>query len=146
LSKENIPYLIIGGMAVGVLGEPRMTQDIDLIIFTSKNAIPELLDKLKRNGFLLNKKTALENVKQRGAFRIEYKGLWVDMIISSSEFEESAFKRKKRITLFNKKVNIPSPEDLILLKIVSGREKDILDTKSIIIRYRKKLDTKYLEH
>ncbi len=61
LSKEKIPYIIIGGMAVGVLGEPRMTQDIDLIIFTSKNAIPELLDKLKRNSFLLNNKSSLRN-------------------------------------------------------------------------------------
>lgn len=29
LDKENISYLIIGGLAAGVWGEPRMTQDLE---------------------------------------------------------------------------------------------------------------------
>lgn len=39
LEKEKIPYLLIGGLAVGVLGEPRMTQDVDPIIFIPKKLL-----------------------------------------------------------------------------------------------------------
>jgi len=145
LEKQKIPYLIIGGLAVGVLGEPRMTQDIDLIIFILKDFVSKLLDKVKNEGYSVNKKLALKEAYQKGTFRIEYKRLWVDMIISSTEFENSALKRKKQITLFGKKVNFPSPEDLILLKIIPGREKDILDAKTVIERHGNKLDKKYLE-
>ncbi|MBI4412577.1 MAG: hypothetical protein HY541_08850 [Deltaproteobacteria bacterium] len=30
LEKEKVPYFVLGGLAVGVLGEPRFTLDIDL--------------------------------------------------------------------------------------------------------------------
>ena len=34
---------------------------------------------------------------------------------------------------------------MIILKIVVGREKDMLDAKSILIRHKNKLDRKYME-
>lgn len=36
-------------------------------------------------------------------------------------------------------------EDFILLKIIPGRDKDILDVKSVIERHKGKLDKRYLE-
>ncbi len=33
IEEAKIEYLIIGGIAVGVFGEPRFTQDVDIIIF-----------------------------------------------------------------------------------------------------------------
>ena len=145
LEKQKIPYLIIGGLAVGVLGEPRMTQDIDLIIFIPKNDLPKLLDKIKKDGFSVNKKIALKDAYQKGTFRMDFEGLWVDLIISSTEFENSAFKRKIKTELFGKRVYFPSPEDLVLLKVVPGREKDLLDARTIIERHKGKLDKKYIE-
>lgn len=122
-----------------------MTLDVDLIIFIPKKDVPNLLEKAKNEGFAINKKAALNDASLKGAFRIDYLGLWVDILISSTEFENSAFKRKKRIQLLGKKVNLPSPEDLILLKLIPGRERDILDAQSIVERHRNKLDKKYLE-
>ena len=34
---------------------------------------------------------------------------------------------------------------MILLEIIPGRDKDLLDAKSIVLRYKGKLDTDYLE-
>lgn len=145
LKKEKIPYLLIGGLAVGVLGEPRMTQDIDLIIFVPKKSAPEVIKKATKAGFWANITSATKDIELKGAFRLDFDNLWVDIIISSTEFENSAFKRKKQIKLLGKKAFIPSPEDLILLKLIPGRDKDILDVKSIIERYKGKLDKLYLE-
>jgi len=145
LEKEKIPYLLIGGLAAGVLGEPRMTQDIDLIIFAPKKSVPEIIKKAVNEGFQANSRVILNDVELKGAFRLDFDGLWTDIIISSTKFEESAFKRKKQITLLGRKTFIPSAEDLILLKLIPGREKDMLDIKSIIERQKGKLDRKYLE-
>lgn len=145
LEKEKIPYLLIGGLAVGILGEPRMTQDIDLILFIPKTSIPNFLKKLKNEGFGFNLHAVLKDLELKGAFRISYQELWVDFIVSSTAFENSAFKRKTKVKLLGKTVNIPSPEDLILLKLIPGRERDILDAKSIIERHRGRLNKHYLE-
>ena len=146
LESEKIPYLLIGGLAVGILGEPRMTRDIDLIIFTSKSSIPVFLKSLKKAKFNFSPAVAQKNVQLKGAFRVTFEDLWVDFIVSSTDFENSAFKRKIKVKLLGKSVNIPSPEDLILLKLIPGRERDILDVKSIIERHRSKLDKRYLEN
>ena len=65
--------------------------------------------------------------------------------MTSFSFEQSAFVRKLSVRLAGRKTYVPSPEDLILLKLVPGREKDILDVKGIMVRHRDRLDRKYLE-
>jgi hypothetical protein len=60
-------------------------------------------------------------------------------------FEIEAFKRRRKIKLYNKTAFFPTPEDLILFKIIPGREKDMLDAKTIVTRHKDKLDTAYLK-
>lgn len=45
LEGENIEYLLIGGIAVSVLGEPRVTGDIDINIKNLKRVL--LKEKIK---------------------------------------------------------------------------------------------------
>jgi hypothetical protein len=37
LTQENVSYFVIGGIAVGILGEPRFTYDLDLDVSEVKN-------------------------------------------------------------------------------------------------------------
>jgi len=145
LEKEGLDYFVIGGLAVGLLGEPRMTQDIDLIVFISKDKIENFLKSALVSGFKCNKTSVLDNVRNKGAFKLVWQNLWVDIIIASTEFEKSALKRTIKTKLLGKNIKIPSPEDFIILKIIPGRDKDILDVKSVIERHKGKLDKKYLE-
>jgi len=46
--------------------------------------------------------------------------------------------------LYNIKAFFPTPEDLVLLKLVPGRLQDLLDVQRIIQRHKKRLDVKYL--
>lgn len=145
LDNNKIEYLIIGGIAAGILGEPRMTQDVDLILFIQKENLLTFLKSAKATGFIFNQEMALHNAKMRGSFRFVFKGLWLDIIIASTEFEQSALKRKIKTRFVGKNLYLPSPEDLILLKIIPGREKDLLDAKGIVARHKDKLDERYLE-
>lgn len=43
MKAAGIDYLIIGGIAVGVWGEPRLTEDIDMIAFISKRDVDEII-------------------------------------------------------------------------------------------------------
>jgi len=143
--RENVSYLVIGGLAVSVIGEPRMTQDIDLIVAIKKQDVPTFLEDALRNGFELDIEKELQRTELTGTFRLRRELYHADIIIASISLEESAFARSQKIKLLDRMVPFPSPEDLILLKIIVGRDKDILDAKSIIIRHRNKLDKIYLE-
>lgn len=145
LDELKYPYVIIGGLAVSLIGEPRMTLDIDFILSIPEKDIHNFLETAIKRGFGLNMKKELQRIKQTGTFRFSMGLFHADIILTSSEFESSVFKRRKKIKLAGKKTYFPSPEDLIILKIVAGREKDMLDAKSILIRHKNKLDRKYME-
>ena len=51
LNKEKFEYIIIGGIAAGTLGEPRVTGDIDIDILLEEEMVSDFLKKAKRGGF-----------------------------------------------------------------------------------------------
>ena len=145
LNSGKYRYLIIGGIAAGTLGEPRTTADVDVDIIINKENIPDFLDKAKKDGFKVIKKRCLESAEQTGVFQIHLEEFHVDFIIASTDLETMAFERAKTIKLYGTKALFPSPEDLILMKIIPGRQKDLLDAQGIIIRHEGKLDMQYLK-
>lgn len=144
LNKEKVDYIIIGGIAVGIWGEPRATGDVDVDIILDKNEVEEFLDKLKKQGFTVSKKECLKGVKTTGTFQVRIADCHIDFIIASIELEKEAMRRKRIIKLHGADAKLPTPEDLILLKIIPGRPKDIADAESIAIKNSGKLDRKYL--
>ena len=145
LNEEKYKYLIIDGIAAGTLGEPRIAADVDVDIIINKENISDFLDKAAKVGFKVNKKKCLVSAEQTGVFQIILEDFHVDFIIASIDLEFTAFERAKTIKLYGIKAFFPSPEDLILLKIIPGRDKDLLDAKAVATRHKGKLDTKYLE-
>lgn len=146
LNKEKYKYMVIGGIAAGTIGEPRVTGDVDVDIIISNEDIPVLLDKLKKSGFEVPKKQGIKSALRTGVFRVIYKDFYIDFLIASTELEKEAFERSKKRLLFGVKANFPTPEDMILLKIIPGRDKDMLDAKNIVLRHKEKLDKTYLEN
>lgn len=146
LDKEKISYFVLGGLAVGVMGEPRFTHDIDLDIFLEDHETGIFIKRLKKASFVFSAKQAMENVSRFGTFRLFFKKVQIDIIIASTDLEKMALKRKKRVNFFGQNTCFPSAEDLILLKLIAGRPKDILDVESVAIRQKGKLDVSYLEN
>ena len=144
LETEKLDYLIMGGLATSIIGEARMTQDIDILIFIGKDNIVQLLNAAKKIGFRFNKKKLDEDINLRGIFQLTYGSFHVDFICGAMPFELEAVKRKQKLPLYGMKVSFPTPEDLILFKLIPAREKDLLDAKGIITRHKGKLDFAYL--
>ena len=72
LNAEKYKYLIIGGIAAGTLGEPRVTGDVDVDIMMDQEHIPDFLDKVKKAGFKVSKKKCIRRAEQTGTFQINY--------------------------------------------------------------------------
>ncbi len=145
LNKGKYQYLIIGGIAAGTLGEPRVTGDVDVDIRLSQEDIGDFLNKAQKDGFKVFKKKCLKTAEQTGTFQINYGDFHIDFIIASTDLERQAFKRRKAIGLYGIKAFFPTPEDLILFKIVPGRKQDLLDAERVVLRNKEKLNINYLK-
>jgi len=144
LNTHSLNYLVIGGIAVSVIGNPRETKDIDFCIFIKKSDIKKFLERANKSGFEFDIKKMLQQAKETGCFHIMDGSVRIDFLIASHELEKTAFNRKTSIEMHGVKAFYPTPEDLILLKIVPGRLRDLADAEDIAIRHSGKLDEKYL--
>ncbi len=143
--KNNLNYMIIGGQALLIYGEPRLTNDIDITIdggLEKYNLLIDISNNLKlkilpENPFEFVKKTMVLPMLD------EKTGLRIDIIFSYSLYEKEAFKRVNKIKIDDVGVNYVSVEDLIIHKIISGRERDFEDVKNIILK-NKNIDEEYI--
>ena len=135
LEQHKIPYMIIGGQAVLLYGEPRLTKDIDITLGVG----PEYLEKLLLISKELRLKVLVNDVQEfvNQTFVLpvlEVKsGFRVDFIFSVSIYEKTALKRVSYVKIGKSKVRFTSIEDLIIHKIIAGRPRDIEDIKNVIL-------------
>jgi len=145
LKKHNIPYMIIGGQAVLLYGEPRLTRDIDITLGVNTEYVDELLKVIRE----LSLKPIPENIKLFVQQTMvlpaleETTGIRVDFIFSFTTYEIEAIKRARKITIMGQEVCFASPEDVIIHKIFAGRPRDIEDVRSIILK-NSDMDIQYL--
>jgi hypothetical protein len=138
-------YLVVGGLAIVAVGEPRTTADADAIIFVSHAEAAALIRQAVEAGFDLREQVELERLATTGTIRLRWGGFQIDLITASLPFEEEAYRRASVFELFGIPLPFPSPEDLILLKVLAGRDKDMLDAVGVARRHAVKLDIPYLE-
>jgi predicted nucleotidyltransferase len=143
--KKKIDYMIVGGQAVLIYGEPRLTRDIDITIGTTIEKLKDILEIAKNLKLKVLPRNPYNFVKETMVLPLldEKTNLRVDLIFAYSDYEKEALKRVNKIKISNVYVNYISLEDLIIHKIISGRERDIEDLKTIISK-NKKFDEKYV--
>ena len=148
LEAQGIEYMLIGGLAVGIWGEPRATVDIDFLVAIGSDDFDTLKHKLiesSRFVFIHDKPMVFGKVSFLRATLKSNPDVSVDFLFVDDVFKNEALKRKKAIQLTDFSVNIATPEDLIILKLLSGREQDRLDARKILNIQRENLDWVYLQ-
>ena len=134
--RAEIPYMIIGGQAVLLYGEPRLTKDIDVTLGIGvkelkriKAVLPRLDLKIlvKDERLFVEKTMVLPTMERRSGIR-------VDLIFSSSPYELGAIERAKSVRLGRSEVMFASAEDLIIHKVIAGRPRDMEDVKTILLK------------
>ncbi len=146
MSSAHVPYMIIGGQAVQVYGEPRMTKDIDVTVGLGLEGIGRVLA-VCRNARL---KPLADDVEQfaRDTMVIpaqdEPSGIRVDFILSFSDYERQAIGRATEVMVGSTPVRFATLEDLVVHKLVAGRPRDIEDAR-IVMAKNPEFDRAYIE-
>ena len=145
LETATVPYMVIGGVANLFWGVPRTTLDVDLTVWVDDAEIPALIQRLGEVCRLLSD-APVEFVRETRVLPMETKqGFRVDLIFGSLPFEETAIRRARLMSVAGERVRVCTPEDLIVLKIVSDRAGDRDDVAGIIRTQGAELDRGYLD-
>jgi nucleotidyltransferase AbiEii toxin of type IV toxin-antitoxin system len=148
LQGGGFEYLLYGGLAAALWGEPRYTEDVDLVIFLPERHAYKFLREAAQHGFAVDEDLAVQQIQVSGWARLPFgepKSPWhLDLTLGDSPFDKSALARKKQVELFDRKVWVASPEDLLVYKLVSYRDRDVMDLHAIVKR-QKTLDVAYLK-
>lgn len=147
LSRSNLPYMIIGGQAVLLYGEPRLTRDVDVTLGVNIDRLHDLLTVVKELSLNPIPNDVESFVKQTMVLPTldEPTGVRVDFIFSFTPYETDAIKRARKITIMDQEVCFASPEDLIIHKIFAGRPRDLEDVWSVILK-NPGIDTQYIKN
>ena len=148
LDESAIEYMLVGGLAVGIWAEPRATVNIDFLVATSLGDSDRLKQKLAESDrfvFIHDKPMVFGKVSFLRAMLRSDIDVSVDFIFVDDEFKYEALKRKETAKLTDFSINIATPEDLIILKLLSNREQDGLDARKILEIQRENLDMEYLQ-
>ena len=129
LNEHKVRYLLVGGWAVGIYGNPRATKDIDFLIAIDDENINNLLKVLKKFGTPIVEKSVFQI--KGNVFRMGRSPVQIDLINEASGIIfEDCYKRRNIIKTDEIDISVISKEDLIKNKRASGRHRDLADIES----------------
>lgn len=151
--KLKIPYFVTGSIASMTYGEPRFTNDIDMVADIQDWDIPGLISGFPEHEYYIDAESIDLAIRSKSQFNIIHltSGLKIDVMIKKKTFfDNSRFSRIKRLRLEEREVNFAAPEDVILKKMeyykMGGSEKHLRDITGIFKIYKGKMDLEYLKH
>ena len=142
LNKARVKYVVAGGTAVYLYGYPRLTQDLDLIVFLEKNNLKKFYESLQSIGYLPKVPVTKEQFideKQRKQWKKE-KGMivfsfvsrrppfqMIDMFVNEPIRFNDLYGKKKDVRIGGIKIPLIGIDHLLKLKKEAGRAKDLDD-------------------
>jgi len=153
LERLGLRYFVTGSTASIFFGEPRFTNDIDIVVDLPLDRVGDLCAALTSD-FYLSEEAARRAVERRGQFNILHpvSGLKVDVMVpKDTMFNRSRFARMKRIKPEpDFEAYFASPEDVIVKKMEffreGGSEKHLRDITGILKITGDDLDREYIEN
>jgi len=150
LNRAGIRYVITGSVAAIFYGEPRLTNDVDLVTFLSEGDIRRLTEAFPPADFYLPpaETIAVEIARElRGHFNVinlntSFKADFY--LTGRDELNAWAFQRKRQVEFDGETIVLAPPEYVIVRKLEyvreGGSEKHLRDIRSMLAVSGEQLD------
>ncbi|MEW5870243.1 MAG: hypothetical protein AB1894_13285 [Chloroflexota bacterium] len=159
LEAAGVEYLVGGAVAAWAWGEPRATQDLDLVVDIPADALGKLSSELEKRAMLVPVRVIQDAIlEERADIPVNaihmYSGFKADLYLvrPHDELRRSAFARRMRVDLGPRlgRLYLHSPEDLIVYKLwyysLGRQTKHLRDIGAILLAVGDALDFAYIEH
>ena len=140
LTELNIEYAVMGGLAVRAHAIPRPTNDVDITIALTRDSLPNWIEQLEKRG------VTVPNIYRSGwvdcvagmpivklkTYLDPKQSVDIDVFLAESEFQSGILARKVQVEVEGRPIWLISAEDLILLKLIASRPRDLIDVADIL--------------
>jgi hypothetical protein len=152
LEEAEIPYVVTGSVVTALYGEPRFTQDADVVVAPTPGLGAKLAAAFPAPRYYAAAEDIDASLKQGIIANIidSETGAKVDLHPKAADaFEESFFARRRRVTVAGVGLWFPSPEDAILSKLRWARatgdgERHVRDARGVYMVQKETLEAEYL--
>jgi len=134
LDGQGLSWFVFGAQAVAVRGAPRATQDIDVTVQVEPMRLRALVEALGSEGLRHRYPDTAEELIERGAVvpLSHASGMEVDLVLAGSGLEAIALGRASRVAIDGVEVPVAQATDLVVMKVLAGRGKDLDDLRSLL--------------
>ena len=142
LESRGIACAVIGGLAVSLRGQPRMTVDVDLVMAADVEDALRLARELPGTPFepLFTGVEEVINAAYILPLRHRTTGIRVDLAIGMSGFERDAIERARTLVIADTTAPVVTVEDLLVMKALAGRPQDEQDIRGIVDLHGERID------
>jgi len=137
LQHAGVPYMVVGSLASTFHGEPRATQDIDIVIDPQPQQLADLITSFDSDTFYVGDGHAA--LASRGMFNvIDVAGGWkIDFIVRKDRaFSKLEMTRRIEAEVLGVRVFVATAEDTVVAKLewaaTSGSERQRADAAAVI--------------
>jgi hypothetical protein len=149
----DLVYFVTGSTATISYGEPRFTNDIDIVVDLPREKIPAFLSEFPTDQFYLSRQAIEEAVLHGTQFNVIHpsSGLKIDFIIlTTSDFDKSRSARRRQLAVLPKhSLWFAAPEDVIIKKMMyyqDGRsDKHLRDIAGVLRIQEDAIDRTYIQ-
>ncbi len=130
--SEFEDWALIGGLAIAFRGIPRTTQDIDLLLAIPRIRLPEALEGLHAEGFDIDVRKVLGELRDDHLSRVHYGSIRVDLLSAVVGLFADVVKTAAWETVHGTRLRVASAEGLIILKLIAFRPQDQADIQGLV--------------
>jgi hypothetical protein len=152
LDRLKVPYMVVGSAASSIYGEPRLTQDIDIVIDPTAAQLDQLCAAFPQDDFYVSPEAAREALASRAQFNIihPHSGNKIDFMIAGEDaWGRSQLARRRRVPVMPALEGVAAaPEDVIIAKMLyyqeGGSEKHLRDITGMLRVSDNRIDRQYI--
>jgi hypothetical protein len=140
LEELELPYAVMGGLAVRTWSIPRATWDVDVTVALEEGKLSDLSEAFESRGYVMPEVYAGGWTDSVGGLSV-IKFCWyvpggdvdIELFLCQSAFQQSLLSRRSKVNADGIEMWVASHEDLILLKLVASRTRDLIDVADIFL-------------
>jgi len=142
LGALGLRWYLFGAQAAIVHGSARLTADVDITVEQGTVPTRELIRAMEGAGFALRIPDSEDFVARTRVVPLtdERTRLPVDLVLAGAGFEELFMERARVMDVGGARIPVARAEDLVAMKVLAGRPKDLEDALAVIAANGEELD------
>jgi predicted nucleotidyltransferase len=133
LNELGVRWYVFGAQAAIHYGSPRSTADVDLTIEADPARYPDLLDAFSRVGIWARVDLDSQFVHRTRVLPLVHSsGMDIDVVLAGPGLEELFMDNARLTSIGGTTVPMASATDIVVMKVLAGRPKDLEDVAGIV--------------